>query len=125
MNKKEVTFNGTQYPVVFNMQALLNYEDITKQSFFGEDFNLLKNRMALIMAAALAADKDTKLDIDIIKGTEDIEAVHQIAEAFKVVMTMVGQFMHIPDVVAEAEQAEQPEEDESDQKETDGNGKNA
>lgn len=125
MDKKEVTFNGTQYPVVFNMQALLNYEDITNQSFFGEDFNLLKNRMALIMAAALAADKDTKLDIDIIKGTEDIEAVHQIAEAFKVVMTMVGQFMHIPEVVAEAERAEQPEEDENDQKETDGNGKNA
>lgn len=125
MDKKEVTFNGTKYPVVFNMQAVLNYEDITNQSFFGEDFNLLKNRMALIMAAALAADKDTKLDIDIIKGTEDIEAVHQIAEAFKVVMTMVGQFMHIPEVVAEAERAEQPEEDENDQKETDGNGKNA
>ena len=125
MNKKEVTFNGTQYPVVFNMQALLNYEDITKQSFFGEDFNLLKNRMALIMAAAIAADKDTTLDIDTIEGTEDIEAVHQIAEAFKVVMTMVGQFMHIPEVVAEAERAEQPEEDENDQKETDGNGKNA
>ena len=125
MDKKEVTFNGTKYPVVFNMQAVLNYEDITNQSFFGEDFNLLKNRMALIMAAAIAADKDTKLDIDIIKGTDDIEAVHQIAEAFKVVMTMVGQFMHIPEVVAEAERAEQPEEDENDQKETDGNGKNA
>ena len=125
MDKKEVTFNGTKYPVVFNMQAVLNYEDITNQSFFGEDFNLLKNRMALIMAAALAADKDTKLDIDTIKGTEDIEAVQQIIEAFKTIMTMVGQFMHIPEVVAEAERAEQPEEDENDQKETDGNGKNA
>ena len=73
--KKEITIAGVQYPVTFDFQTLLNFESITNSSFFDTNFTKTVDRMALIMAAVLTADEDTKLTLDLLKGKGDWDAV--------------------------------------------------
>ena len=59
MTKKEITINGKQYPVIFDMQTIMNFEEVTGgKSFFTENLTTLKNRIALIIAAVTAADEN-------------------------------------------------------------------
>lgn len=104
--KKEITIAGVQYPVTFDFQTLLNFEQITNSSFFDTTFNKTVDRMALIMAAVLTADEDTKLTVDLLKGKGDWDAVKDIIAAYGVVMDLASAFFHVPEVVKQAEERE-------------------
>ena len=74
MNKKEITINGKQYQVAFDLQTMLNYEQNVGRSFFTIDFNnlSLENRINLIHAAVKSADENMPLTVDDIKGNGNL-----------------------------------------------------
>jgi hypothetical protein len=99
MNKKEITIRGKQYPVCFDMQTIINFEEITSQQFFiGVQFDTLKNRIAIVFAAILSADKDTDLDFATFMGEKDFDTMRQIIEAYGVVAQLMGEFFKVSDV---------------------------
>ena len=104
--KKEITIAGVQYPVTFDFQTLLNFESITNSSFFDTNFTKTVDRMALIMAAVLTADEDTKLTVDLLKGKGDWDAVKDIIAAYGIVMDLASAFFKVPEVVKQAEDQE-------------------
>ena len=41
--KNPITINGKQYPVIFDMQTIMNFEEVTSgKSFFTENLTTLK-----------------------------------------------------------------------------------
>lgn len=98
MIKKEITINGKQYPVVFNMQTILNFEEVCNKSFFGEGFEMLKDRIALIISAVLAANKDAELTIDEMIQAENYAVVQDIITAYATVMVLANEFFMVPAV---------------------------
>ena len=98
MTQKEITINGQQYPVVFTMDTLMNFERIVSKSFFETDFKTLTDRMALIIAAVITANEKTTLTVEAMKGDNDLKAVQQIIAAYNVVMTLAGEFFNIPQI---------------------------
>ena len=111
MTKKEITINGNTYPIAFTMDTMINFEEIADKSFFDTDLKRLKDRMAIIMAAAITADEKTKLTVEELRGSGDLEAVQQIIAAFNIVMEASTEFFKVPAVVADEEKAEnQPDE---------------
>lgn len=114
MNQKEITINGQQYPVVFTMDTLMNFERIVSKSFFEADFKTLVDRMALIFAAVITANEKTTLTVQAMKGDNDLKALQQIIPAYNIVAALMGEFFEVPEVVkkAEAEEQEQAEGDE-------------
>ena len=119
--KQEITIAGVQYPVTFEFQTLLNFESITNSSFFDTNFTKTVDRMALIMAAVLTADEDTKLTVELLKGKGDWDAVKDIIAAYGVVMDLASAFFHVPEVVKQAEEqeAEDQNEDKGEQQKND------
>ena len=104
MKQNFVTINGVNYPVVFNLLTMSNFEEITNKGFFEANLNKINERMAIVMAAVLAADKDTSLTIDIMRGKETLEDYKQIVEAYSVVMLLADDFFNIPEVEKEKEE---------------------
>ena len=98
MTQKEITINGKTYPVIFTLKTLSNFEEITNMGFFDAKFNKTSERMAIIMAAVLAADKDTELTVDELQGKEDWDAYVQINKAYTEVMALASEFFPIPEV---------------------------
>ena len=111
---RSITINGKEYPIVFTMDTLMNFEAIAKESFFEANLNTLKNRMALIIAAVITANENTDLTVEMLKGKGDIEAVKQIAALNLIVTEAMGEFFEVPEVVKAEEAAEHT--DESDEK---------
>jgi hypothetical protein len=72
--------------------------------------------MALIIAAALAADENTKLNIETLRGKDSFDDYKQIVTAFNVVMTMANEFFEIPAV----EQGKDPNPTDGEQEQEDG-----
>ena len=103
MEKKEITLNGKPVAVAFTLATLLTYEEITDSNFFGEQFEKLKERIALIYAAIYTADRNTAITVDDILNTDNWQ---EIAEAFTTVMQMAGDFFKLPKVIADAEERE-------------------
>ncbi len=114
MKQNIVTFNGVNYPVVFNMLTMSNFEEITNKGFFEANLNKINERMAIVMAAVLAADKDTSLTIDIMRGNETLDDYKQIVEAYSVVMPLANDFFNIPEVEKEKEEKTDEDEGEDD-----------
>lgn len=110
MKQKEITVNGKNYPVVFTLATLSNFEEITGKPFFKADLDIIKNRIAIICAAAIAADENTKLTVEELRGNEDLEAYKQIATVYNTIVDMAAEFFHIPPT--EKKEAEQPAEEE-------------
>jgi len=110
MKQKEITVNGKNYPVVFTLATLSNFEEITGKPFFKADLDMIKNRIAIICAAAIAADENTKLTVEELRGNEDLEAYKQIAAVYNTIVDMAAEFFHIPPT--EKKKAEQPSEEE-------------
>ena len=106
MKQKEITVNGKNYPVVFTLATLSNFEEITGKPFFKADLDIIKNRIAIICAAAIAADENTKLTVEELRGNEDLEAYKQIAAVYNTIVEMAAEFFHIPPT--EKKEAEQP-----------------
>lgn len=99
MTQKEITINGKQYPVVFDLQTMMNFEEITNgASFFAAPLDTLKNRVAIIAAAAISADDKTDLTVEAILGDKDYKAMQQIIAAYNIVMTLAGEFFPIPKI---------------------------
>lgn len=115
MKQNFVTFNGVNFPVVFDLQALTNFEDITKQGFFEANLNTTNNRMAIVIGAVLSADKDTNLTIEEIRGKGTFDDYKQIVEAYNVVMVLANDFFKIPKV--EESKDPKPENQEQEQEE--------
>lgn len=103
---KSITIAGKEYPVIFNMQTLLLYEDMTDGNFFESKFRKTSERMNLILAACRAADENTDITIDILKGNSDYDALYDVIRAFQLVSEMSLEFFRIPSVVAKAEKEE-------------------
>ena len=104
--KKEITIGGVQYPVEFTFQTLLNFEEISKQSFFKTDFSLIKDKMALIMAAVLTANENTKLTVEDIMGERKLKDIQDITAASVIIIDLCNEYFEIPKVVQEAEERE-------------------
>ena len=98
MTSQKITINGKEYPVVFTLLTMSNFEEITDKGLFEANLNKINNRMAFVMAAVLLADKDTKLTIEEMRGKESFDDYKQIVEAYNVVMTLANDFFHIPEV---------------------------
>lgn len=111
MNEKKVTINGKEYPVVFNIKTMLNYEGITGTSFFSEKFDKLKERMVLVLAAALSADEDTTLTLADLTERDSWKAIQEVIAAFAVVMQSAEEFFEIPAVAAEPQPTEKEEQE--------------
>lgn len=101
--KREITINGKQYPVEFNMTTVLTYEEIVDQSFFGEKFVKFKNQAALVLSAVFAADEKTDIELEELLQAESL---NDVQVAFVEVMEMAAQFFKVPKV-AEKEEAEE------------------
>ena len=113
MKQTFVTFNGVEYPIVFDLQALTNFEEITKQGFFEANLNTTNNRIAIVIGAALSADKNTALTVEEMRGKESFDDYKQIIEAYNVVMTLANDFFKIPEV----EKSKDPKPEEQEQEE--------
>ena len=98
MKQKFITIAGVQYPVQFDLDTIMLFEEIVEHSFFADEFKTLKSQMALVVAAALSAEKDTKLNVDVILGAKDMQAYKEAVEAYTQVMEMAGEFFKIPEV---------------------------
>lgn len=110
MKIAEITIAGTKYPIVFNLQTMLSYEEVSGASFFaGTD--TLKARIALIIAAALSADEKTTLTVEKITGAGDLAAVREITAAYKAVNELAAEFFELPAVEKQAEIPAAAEED--------------
>ena len=112
MKQNFVTINGVNYPIVFDLQALTNFEDITKQGFFEANLNTTNNRIAIVIGAAISADKNTALTVEEMRGKGTFEDYKQIVEAYNVVMTLANDFFKIPEVEKEKENEEKTDEGE-------------
>lgn len=112
MKLNYININGVAYPVVFTMRALTNFEEIVNKGFFKADWNKTSERMALIVAAALCADENTKLTIETLRGKETFEDYKQIVTAFNVVMTLANEFFEIPAVEQDKDPKPKDEEQE-------------
>ena len=110
MIKKEITIAGVQYPVQFDLDTIMLFEEIVEHSFFADEFKTLKSQMALTVAAALSADKDTKLTVDVMLGAKDVTAYTEAVTAYTQVMEMAGDFFKIPSVEPKDEKPADDEE---------------
>lgn len=109
MKQNFVTINGVSYPVVFNLLTLSNFEEITKQGFFEANLVTTNNRIAIVIAAALAADKDTKLTVEDMRGQETFDDYKQIVAAFNTVMELANDFFKVPGVEPKPEKTAEDE----------------
>ncbi len=116
MKLNYIDINGVVYPVVFTMQTMTNFEEIINKGFFEANWKKTSERMALIMAAALAADENTKLNVETLRGKDSFDDYKQIVTAFNVVMTMANKFFKIPAV----EQDKNPKPTDGEQQEENG-----
>ena len=100
MTQKEITIQGKQYPVTFDLQTMLNFEDTTHRSFFTTDFEKMSvnDRIHIIHAAVKSADKNTKLTIEGIKGNYSYEDVKNIMNASNIIIILSAKFFPIPEI---------------------------
>ena len=98
MKQKFITIAGVQYPVQFDLDTIMLFEDIVNHSFFVDEFKIFKSQIALTVAAALSADKDTKLSVDVMLGAKDMQAYKEAVTAYTQVMELAGEFFKIPEV---------------------------
>jgi hypothetical protein len=98
MTSQQITINGKEYPVVFTLLTMSNFEEITEKGFFEANMSKTNVRLAIVVAAALAADSNTKLTIEEMRGGETFDDYKQINEAFTVVMNLAQDFFKIPTV---------------------------
>ena len=107
MTTSEITINGKQYPVVFSMKTIISFEEIANKSFFGVTFDKTTDRIALIVAAILAADEKSPIKIEDVMGNQDVAAIKQISEAFLIILNMSTEFFGIPAVIEQPELTEE------------------
>lgn len=113
---KQITIKDKQYNVCFNMQAIINFEEITGRSFFASNFSTLTDKVALIAAAALSAFKEADITIEDILGQKDWEACKSIFAAFNTVSEEMTAFFPVPEIEKQANPEPEPAKEEDDPK---------
>ena len=116
MQQKEITIGGKQYPVVFTLKTMMNFEEITGKSFFGESFDTFKSRIALIISAVVAADENAGITIEQLTNADTWQAAQDIVKAYVAVMELSAKFFNIPEVEPKDEKPADETEDEEQQK---------
>lgn len=115
MQQKEITIKGKQYPVVFDMQTMMNFEEISNKSFFQANHQTINNQVALIAAAVISADKNTTLSVEDIIGKKSLDDVQEILAASSIINKLANKFFNIPEIEKknnpEPEQTEEEGED--------------
>ena len=111
MTQKEITLQGKTYPIDFTMQAIMTFEEIADKSFFDCNFNKTTDRMALIYAAVMNADKKSDITIEKIAGNMDLQAIKDIIAAFGTVMNLANDFFKLPKVSQEEDKTDEPKDD--------------
>ena len=112
MNKKEIILQGKTYPIDFTMQAIMTFEEIADKSFFDCNFSKTTDRMALIYAAVMNANKKADITIEKIAGSMDLKAIKDIIAAFGIVMNLANEFFELPKVTQEEDKTDEPKDDE-------------
>ena len=108
MITKEITLQGKTYPVVFTMKTILNFEEITSKTFFGDSLSKLTDRIAITIAAVLAANE--KADINVEDLTDlDWDGIQELLTAFSVVTDLSYDFFKIPRVIETPQKTEDNE----------------
>ena len=117
MKQKEVTIQGKQNPVAFDLQTLLNYEENVGHSFFNIDFEhmSLNDRINIIHAAVKSADMNTDLTVEDIKGKKSFDDMNAILAASNAVVILSTDFFPVPEI-EKNDDPEQPEQTEGDEK---------
>ena len=110
MTQKEITLQGKTYPIDFTMQAIMTFEEIADKSFFDCNFNKTTERMALIYAAVMNANKKSDITIEKIAASMDLKAIKDIIAAFGIVMNLANEFFELPKVTQEEDKADEPKE---------------
>lgn len=116
MKQEKVIINGKEYPVVFNLQTILNYEELSGRSFFDDPLKRLQSQISLVFSAIIAADENTSVKAEDFLKADSGKAVTDIINAFTVVMTMAGDFFKTPAVAAKDTEQEEGKEDGADGK---------
>lgn len=98
IKKGKVTLAGQEYDIVFDMQTMINFEEIANKSFMGVKFDRFHDRIILIFAAVLAADASTELKPDTLLKAASLEAVKEISAAFGEVAALMDSFFEVPAV---------------------------
>ena len=111
MKQEKVTINGKEYPVVFNLQTILNYEELSDRSFFDDPLKRLQSQISLVFSAIIAADENTSVKAEDFLKADSGKAVTDIINAFTVVMAMAGDFFKTPAVAAKDTEQEEGKED--------------
>lgn len=105
MTTKEITIQGKTYPVVFTMKTIINFEAITEKTFFGDKLEKLTDRIALIIAAVLACDKNAKLEFEDLTDL-NWEGIQELHKAFAVIMDMSCDFFKVPHIMDKGQKEE-------------------
>ena len=92
MITKEVILKEKKYPVAFDMQTILGYEEIAGKPFFGQSLEMMTDRIALLCASILSADEKNDIDIKELLTTKDKNLIIEIALATAVVIKMANDF---------------------------------
>lgn len=105
---KKITIQGIQYPVVFDLQTMLNFEETAGRSFFSTNFEnmSLEDRIHLIHAAVKSADANAKLTLEAVKGKRTFEDMKSIMQASNDIIIMSAKFFTLPEI--ENQNNEQP-----------------
>ena len=109
---KEITLKGKTYPVVFDLQTMLNYEKIVGHSFFGATFEMMHDRIALLIAAIISANADAEIDSESIIKNADGKTIQELIAGYAIVMDLVSQFFKIPEVEKNSEPKNEPKDEE-------------
>ena len=105
MQQKEITIGGKQYPIVFTLKTMMNFEEIIGKSFFGETFDTFKSRIVLIISAVFAADENADLTIEKLANADTWQAAQDIVKAYVAVMELSAKFFKLPEVEPKDEPA--------------------
>ena len=116
MTQKEITLQGKKYPIDFTMQAIMTFEEIADKSFFDYNFTKTTDRMALIYAAVMNADKKADITIEKMAGDMGLQAIRDIIAAFGIVMNLANDFFELPKVTKEEDKTDEPKDDDEKQK---------
>lgn len=100
MITKDITIAGVQYPVTFDLQTMIVFENDANCSFFTADFEhmSLEDRIYLIHAAVKSADDSAKLTVDDIKGQRSFNDMKDIMAASNEIIIMSADFFPIPEI---------------------------
>ena len=107
-----ITINKKEYQVTVNMGTLLTFEQVTNKSILSGDENILttvEDRMVLIFAAVLSADKHTTLTLDEMMSSTDWQ---EFNAASATVLNELAKFLRVPDIEAEAEKKDETSDEE-------------